>query len=153
MGDIVRIEQAPTLQAITRKDRERAITIFANVAKGASQAAALDRSQEIAAAVLPDGYRATPAGTSQAFKESFNSLGFAFVMGLVVAYMVLATQFNAFTHPFTVLLALPFSLSGALMALWISGQSMNVYSMLDPSMLVHVQALARSPERQDAPVV
>jgi HAE1 family hydrophobic/amphiphilic exporter-1 len=138
LGDIVRIEQAPTLQAITRKDRERAITIFANVAKGASQAKALDRSQEIAAGILPDGYRATPAGTSQAFKESFNSLGFAFVMGLVVAYMVLATQFNAFTHPFTVLLALPFSVSGALMALWVFGQSMNVYSMLGLILLMGI---------------
>jgi hydrophobe/amphiphile efflux-1 (HAE1) family protein len=138
LGDIVRIEQQPTLQAITRKDRERAITIFANVSKGASQAAALDKTQEIARAALPDGYRAIPSGSSQAFKESFASLGFAFAMGLIVAYMVLATQFNAFTHPFTVLLALPFSISGALMALWISGQSLNVYSMLGLILLMGI---------------
>jgi HAE1 family hydrophobic/amphiphilic exporter-1 len=138
MGDIVRIEQQPTLQAITRKDRERAITIFANVSKGASQAAALDKTSDIARAVLPEGYRMTPSGSSQAFKESFSSLGFAFIMGLVVAYMVLATQFNAFTHPFTVLLALPFSISGALIALWVSGQSMNVYSMLGMILLMGI---------------
>ena len=62
--------------------------------------------------MLPDGYRAVPSGTSQAFQESFSSLGFAFGLGLIVAYMVLAAQFNAFSHPFTVLLALPFSISG-----------------------------------------
>jgi multidrug efflux pump len=138
LGDIVTIVQQPTLQAITRKDRERAITVFANVAGGASQGAALAKSQEIAKAVLPDGYRATPSGTSQAFQESFSSLLFAFGMGLIVAYMVLATQFNAFTHPFTVLLALPFSISGALMALWLSGQSLNVYSMLGVILLMGI---------------
>jgi HAE1 family hydrophobic/amphiphilic exporter-1 len=112
--------------------------VFANVAKGASQGDALAKSQEIAKAVLPDGYRATPSGTSQAFQESFSSLLFAFGMGLIVAYMVLATQFNAFTHPFTVLLALPFSISGALLALWLSGQSLNVYSMLGVILLMGI---------------
>jgi multidrug efflux pump len=138
LGDIVRIEQQPTLQAITRKDRERAITVFANVATGASQAEALDKALQIARGSLPEGYRAVPSGSSQAFKESFASLGFAFVMGLIVAYMVLATQFNAFTHPFTVLLALPFSISGALIVLWLSGQSLNVYSMLGLILLMGI---------------
>ena len=138
LGDIVRIEQQPSLQAITRKDRERAITIFANVQSGASQAEVLDKALRIARGALPEGYRAVPSGSSQAFKESFASLGFAFVMGLIVAYMVLATQFNAFTHPFTVLLALPFSISGALLALWVSGQSLNVYSMLGLILLMGI---------------
>jgi HAE1 family hydrophobic/amphiphilic exporter-1 len=138
LGDIVKIEQQPTLQAITRKDRERAITIFANVQSGASQAEVLDKALSIAKGALPEGYRAVPSGSSQAFKESFASLGFAFVMGLIVAYMVLATQFNAFTHPFTVLLALPFSVSGALLALWVSGQSLNVYSMLGLILLMGI---------------
>jgi HAE1 family hydrophobic/amphiphilic exporter-1 len=138
LGDLVRIEQKPTLQAITREDRERAITVFANVAQGASQAKALEESLKMAREALPDGYRAIPSGSSQAFQESFQSLIFAFVMGLVVAYMVLASQFNAFTHPFTVLLALPFSVSGALMALWVSGQSMNVYSMLGIILLMGI---------------
>jgi HAE1 family hydrophobic/amphiphilic exporter-1 len=138
LGDIVRIEQRPTLQTITRKDRERAITIFANVAPGVSQADAIDRSLAIARKVLPDSYRAIPSGSSQAFSESFQSLGFAFALGLIVAYMVLATQFNAFSHPFTVLLALPFSISGALMALWLAGQSLNVYSLLGMILLMGI---------------
>ena len=138
LGDVVRIEQRPTLQAITRQDRERAITIFANVAAGASQAEAIDRSLGIAREVLPDDYRAIPSGSSQAFRESFESLLFALVLGLLVAYMVLASQFNAFSHPFTVLLALPFSVSGALLALWLFGQSMNVYSMLGLILLMGI---------------
>ena len=138
LGDIVRIEQRPTLQTITRRDRERAITLFANVAPGVSQDDAIRRSMETARRILPDGYRAIPSGSSQAFAESFQSLGFAFVLGIVVAYMVLATQFNAFSHPFTVLLALPFSISGALMALWVAGQSLNVYSLLGMILLMGI---------------
>jgi HAE1 family hydrophobic/amphiphilic exporter-1 len=138
LGDIVRIEQAPSLQAITRKDRERAITISANIARGTSQADAIATAERIAREVLPDGYRAKPSGTSRAFQESFGSLNFAFLMGIVVAYMVLATQFNAFTHPFTVLLAIPFSISGALLMLWAFGQSMNVYSYLGLILLMGI---------------
>ncbi len=138
VGDIVRIEQQPSLQAITRRDRERAITITANVATGASQTAAIQQALAAAERHLPDGYRARPSGTSQTFKESFDSLGFAFAMGLLVAYMVLATQFNAFSHPFTVLLALPFSISGAVVALWLSGQSLNIYSVLGAILLMGI---------------
>ena len=138
LGDLVRIEQEPTLQTITRRDRERAITIFANPAPGASQEEAVNRSLSTARAVLPDGYRAVPSGSTRAYRESFDSLWFAFGLGLVVAYLVLASQFNAFSHPFTVLLALPFSISGALFALWIGGQSLNVYSMLGLILLVGI---------------
>jgi hydrophobe/amphiphile efflux-1 (HAE1) family protein len=138
LGDIVRIEQRPTLQSIIRRDRERAITITANVATGASLSEALATSETIARRILPDDYRAVPAGSSRAYRESMQSLAFAMLMGVVIAYMVLASQFNAFTHPFTVLLALPFSLSGALIALWVSGQSLNVYSALGLILLMGI---------------
>jgi len=138
LQDLIRIEQQPTLQTITRRDRERAITIFANVAPGASQDEAVERSLALAQEVLPDGYRAVPSGSTRAYRESFQSLWFAFGLGLIVAYMVLASQFNAFSHPFTILLALPFSISGALLALWIGGQTLNVYSMLGMILLMGI---------------
>src|SRR6185503_10004338 len=102
------------------------------------QADAIAVSEKIARGILPEGYRAIPSGTSQAFAESFESLRFAFVLGLIVAYMVLAAQFNAFTHPLTVLLALPFSISGALFMLWVFDQSMNVYSWLGLILLMGI---------------
>lgn len=138
LGPLVTIEQQPTLQAITRRDRERAITVFANVASGVSQAKAVDGSLRIARDVLPDDYRAVVAGSTKAFRESFQSLWFAFGLGLLAAYMVLASQFNSFWHPVTILLALPFSISGALFALWIGGQSLNVYSLLGLILLVGI---------------
>ena len=138
LGDLVRIEQAPSLQAITRIDRERAIRISGNVGPGHSQAEAIEGALETARRLLPDGYRALPAGSSQAFAESFDSLGFAFMMGIVVAYMVLAAQFNSFTHPIVVLMALPFSVSGALLMLYLMGQSLNVYSVLGLILLMGI---------------
>lgn len=138
LGQLIRIQQEPTLQAITRRDRERAISIYANVATGASQAVAVERSLAIARSVLPDGYRAVPAGSTKAFRESFDSLWFAFALGILIAYMVLASQFNSFWHPIIVLLALPFSISGALFALWAGGQSLNVYSLLGLILLVGI---------------
>lgn len=138
LGDLIRLEQRPTLQAITRRDRERAITIFANPAPGVSQDAAVEQSLIIARSVLPDGYRALLSGSTKTYRQSFDSLWFALALGLAVAYMVLASQFNSFAHPLTVLLALPFSFSGALLALWAGGQTINVYSMLGIILLMGI---------------
>ncbi|PIR19687.1 MAG: acriflavine resistance protein B, partial [Elusimicrobia bacterium CG11_big_fil_rev_8_21_14_0_20_64_6] len=111
LSEVVDIVEMPTLLAITRKDRERSVGIFANVAPGKSQSQVLSDIEVMAKQVLPDGYHVVLSGSSQTFKESFQSLLFALALGILVAYMVLGAQFNSFVHPFTVLLALPFSLS------------------------------------------
>ena len=69
-------------------------------------------------------------GSSQSFKESIDSLIYAMILGIIVSYMVLASQFDSFIHPVTVLMALPFSFSGAFIALWIAHQSINMYSLI-----------------------
>ncbi len=130
LGDVMNIEKTPALLTITRKNRERSIGIFANIAPGKSQAVALEEVNKIGKEILPEGYRLVFSGTSEAFKESFGSLGFAFLVGIIVAYMILASQYNSYIHPLTVLLALPFSISGALVALFISNQSLNIYSLI-----------------------
>jgi len=122
----VSYEVKPTLFSITRKNRERAVSIYANPAQGYSQQQALDAVQKIAGQVLPEDYHLVFSGGSQAFKESNQSMIFALMLGIFVAYMVLATQFNSFVHPFTVLLALPFSVTGAFLALFLTGNSLNL---------------------------
>ena len=138
LKDVVTIEQKPALLAITRRNRERAITVFANVAPGQSQAIAIQETQRLAKEVLPEGYRAVFSGSTQTFKESFQSLLFALLLGVLVAYMVLASQYNSYLHPTTVLLALPFSISGALLALWIGRQSVNIYSLIGLILLMGI---------------
>ncbi|PIU40078.1 MAG: AcrB/AcrD/AcrF family protein, partial [Candidatus Omnitrophica bacterium CG07_land_8_20_14_0_80_50_8] len=85
-----------------------------------------------------EDYHLVFSGGSQAFKESNQSMIFALMLGIFVAYMVLATQFNSFVHPFTVLLALPFSVTGAFLALFLTGNSLNLYSMIGLILLMGI---------------
>ena len=119
-------------------NRFRAIPFYGNVKGDASQQDALDASEKIAKEVLPPGYKLTVTGSAAAFREAFTSLIFALILGVVVAYMVLASQFNSFIHPVTVLMALPFSLSGALMALYLGHQSLSLFSMIGLILLMGI---------------
>jgi multidrug efflux pump len=137
LAQLVRTEERPVLQAITRRDRERAITIFGNPAPGVAQADALARIQAMAKS-LPQGVRAVPSGASATLGESFSSLFFALWLGIVVAYMVLASQFNSFLHPVTVLTILPISVAGAAFALAATGRSLNIYSLIGLLLLMGI---------------
>jgi HAE1 family hydrophobic/amphiphilic exporter-1 len=130
LGEVVRMQKVPTLQFVSRYNRERAIKVTANVKPGISLQKALDEATAISARVLPTGYHITMGGSSASFQESFQSLFFALTLGILVAYMVLASQFNSFIDPITVLMALPFSFSGAFLALLITGRSFNIYSFI-----------------------
>ena len=138
LSAVVTSEVKPTLFSITRKNRERAISLYANPAPGRSQQEALDEVSKIAKQVLPEGYRIVFSGGSQAFQDSFQSLIFALILGIFVAYMVLGTQFNSFVHPFTVLLALPFSVSGAFLFLFLNHNTLNLYSMIGLILLMGI---------------
>lgn len=130
LSQVVSINEKPTLLTINRRDRERAVGLFANVAAGKSQGEAIAAVTALGRDILPEGYRLVLSGSAKTFKESFSSLLFALVLGLFVAYMVLGAQFNSFIHPVTVLLALPFSVTGAFLALRLTGISLNVYSLI-----------------------
>src|SRR4029453_5997755 len=129
LSSLVSYEEKPALQAITRKDRERAITVFANTAPGHAQDEAIRYVEQISHD-LPVGYRAVLGGASVAFRDSMSSLLFALMLGILVAYMVLASQFNSFLPPVTVLTILPLSVAGAAFALWVSGNTLNIFSMI-----------------------
>ncbi len=137
LSALVTTEERPALQAITRRDRERAITVFANVAPGSSQDKALAKVEELAKS-SPVGIRVVLGGASVAFRDSMSSLLFALVLGIIVAYMILASQFNSFLHPVTVLTILPLSIAGAAFALWGTGRSLNIFSMIGLLLLMGI---------------
>jgi hydrophobe/amphiphile efflux-1 (HAE1) family protein len=136
--DVVVVKELPGVQSINRRSRQRAITIFAGVAPGKSQGQALEGVRAITKKHLPPGYSLIESGSAETYNEAFSSLIFALIMGIVIAYMVLGTQFNSFIDPVTVLMALPFSFSGAFLALWLSGQSINLYSMIGLILLMGI---------------
>ncbi|MES2309932.1 MAG: efflux RND transporter permease subunit [Verrucomicrobiota bacterium] len=135
---VARIEEVKTYQNLTRRLRERSITIFGNVALGKSQSDALAKAEKIANEEISPGYRLFLGGGALAFRETFESLLFTLWLGVLIAYMVLGAQFNSFVHPFTVLIALPFSVSGAFMALLLTNQSLNLYSMIGLILLMGI---------------
>jgi HAE1 family hydrophobic/amphiphilic exporter-1 len=138
LSAVVTANEKPSLFSITRKNRERAVSIYANPAPGHSQQEALDVVSKIGKEVLPNDYHLVFSGGSQAFKESFQSLIFALILGIFVAYMILGTQFNSFIHPLTVLLALPFSVTGAFLFLFLTHNSLNLYSMIGLILLMGI---------------
>ncbi len=137
LSSLVASKEEPALQAIMRRDRERAITIFANVAPGHSQEEALKKVEEISRR-LPVGYRGVLGGASIAFRESMGSLIFAMWLGILIAYMILASQFNSFLHPVTVLTILPLSVVGAVLGLLVAGQTLNIFSMIGLLLLMGI---------------
>ncbi|MDP9193568.1 MAG: efflux RND transporter permease subunit [Acidobacteriota bacterium] len=137
LSSLVKEEERPALQSVTRRDRERAISIYGNVAPGKSQGEVLQYVETISKE-LPAGYRAVLGGSSVAFRESMGQLVFALVLGIMVAYMVLASQFNSFLHPVTVLSILPLSVAGAAFALLITGKTLNIFSMIGLLLLLGI---------------
>ncbi len=130
LNELVNLVDSEAPPSISREDRARAIGISANPAPGVSQEEALSRVGELAAEILPDGYYIAFSGASETFGESFDNLFYVLILGIILAYMVLASQFNSFMDPLIVLVALPFAGSGAFAALYLSGQSLNIYSFI-----------------------
>jgi hydrophobe/amphiphile efflux-1 (HAE1) family protein len=138
LSEVVSMKPGSTLLTITRYARERGISIFGNFTPGRSQSEAMDMVQKLAKEMLPEGYHVTMSGSSAAAAESAGSLGGALILGIFVAYMVLASQFNSFLHPAVILLALPFSLTGALLAMGITDTSLNIYSAIGILLLMGI---------------
>ena len=138
LSSLVTIKEKNTLLTITRQNRSRAIRVQANVASGRSQAEAIAAVEAAAERILPEGVNLSFSGGAETYKEAFMGLVIALVLGVFVAYMVLGAQFNSFIHPVLVLLALPFSVTGAVLALVIGQQSLNMFSMIGIVLLMGI---------------
>ena len=133
---VTRVEERVGPRQLNHYDRVRAFTLSASLAPGFTLGEALDSLNAAAAAVLPPGSAVELAGESREFEESGGALYFAFVLALVFVFMVLAAQYESLVHPFTVLLAVPLAVTGALAALWLAGSTLNVYSQIGMILLI-----------------
>ncbi len=138
LKDMIRLESTTSLKSIIRKDRERSISVSANLAPGRSQAEVLEAVKRLAAELVTGDYKLFLESSAASFIESMNSLVFVLYLGTFIAYMILASQFNSITHPIIVLMALPFSITGALVALYLGNQSINLYSMIGILLLMGI---------------
>src|SRR6188508_3248262 len=117
-------------------DRVRSATLTASLAPGFTLGEALDSLNRIAKEVLPKGSSTALAGESRELEESGSALYFAFLLALIVVFMVLASQFESLVHPFTVLLAVPLAVTGAIFTLKLTGSTLNLYSQIGMILLI-----------------
>lgn len=129
LSNIIEIKEAGGPSIINRVDRQRAVTLFANL-EGKPLGQAKAELDGIAGRVLPPDYTGSYKGMADIMGESFGYLMFAIILGVILAYMVLASQFESFIHPITVLLSLPLSFIGAFGALLLTGQTLNIFSFI-----------------------
>lgn len=135
LRDVTTRKVVSTLPVINRYNHLRKVELTANMAPGISQGEAIARSSEMADSVraemgLPPSYRIVQLGNAQAMQQTLDSLWACLALGFLVAAMILGVQFNSFVHPFTVLLAVPFGVTGALATLWLLGDTLNMMSMI-----------------------
>jgi len=119
-------------------NRVRSFTLTANLNPGFTLGEALDSLKIAADDVLPAGSSVALSGESRELEESGSALYFAFVLALIVVFMVLAAQFESLIHPFTVLLAVPLAVTGALMLLYFAGSTLNLYSQIGMVLLIGI---------------
>lgn len=116
--------------SMSRVNRQRSISITARPAQGISQGEALSALNPKIATLVSKEYHLETGGEARGFRETLASLTEVMILGLIVSYIVLAVQFNSFVHPITILLAVPFGLSGAALSLYFTGGTINLFSMI-----------------------
>ena len=135
---VARVEEGIGPRQLNHFDRVPSFTLTAALQPGLTLGQAIDSLDAAAAEVLPPGSTTALAGESRELEESGNALYFAFVLALIVVYMVLAAQFESLIHPLTVLLAVPLAVTGALLTLLAAGSTLNLFSQIGMILLIGI---------------
>jgi multidrug efflux pump len=130
LDNLVSVKETIAPRELNHFGQRRAVTITANLAPGYTMGEALTSMDAIANQLLKPGYAVDYNGQSREFRQSSSSLAFTFTLALAFIYLVLAAQFESFRDPFIIMLTVPLSMAGALLALWLAGGTLNVYSQI-----------------------
>jgi HAE1 family hydrophobic/amphiphilic exporter-1 len=131
LDNLVRIEEGAGPAAIDRQNRQRQVTLLANVRPGGSQAAVLEEMNQAVKQIITDpAYKTGTAGRSKELGRAGTYFALAFLLSFIFMYMVLAAQFESFIHPITILLTLPLAIPFGIVSLLATGQTVNIFSGL-----------------------
>lgn len=136
LDNVVRLEEVATPPRLFRYNRFSSATVSAALAPGYTVADGIAEMNRIRDEVLPAGFTTSLKGTSRNYAESSNSLQYAFLLALLMIYMVLAGQFESWRDPLIIILTVPLALAGALISLWYFQQSINIFSQIGIIMLI-----------------
>jgi len=130
LANLVDVREGVAPQSLNHFNRLRAVKITGTLAPGFTIDDALKSMDEVAKRVLPPTAQTSLDGQSREFRASGKEIYFTFVLALFFIYLVLSAQFESFAHPFVIMLSVPLSMTGALIALWLSGGTLNIYSQV-----------------------
>ncbi|MBT5832929.1 MAG: efflux RND transporter permease subunit, partial [Candidatus Latescibacteria bacterium] len=136
LANVVNVAETVAPKELNHFNRVRSATLSANLAPGVDLGTALDALDRIAETDLPGGVTRELDGQSREYRLSTNALYFMFLLAIIFIYLVLSAQFESFVHPMTILLSVPLAVFGALLSLFVFGQSLNIYSQIGLIMLV-----------------
>lgn len=138
LGNLIRISEESTTPQRYRYNRYVSATFRASTVPGVTLGQGIDAMYEISDEVLDDTFSTTLTGISQQFQESSGSMYFAFIFALILVYLVLAAQFESFSDPLIIMFTVPLALFGAILSLYIMGQTMNIFSQIGIIVLVGI---------------
>ena len=140
MDNLVSLTENVAPPQLYHYNRFLSATVSAGLAKGKTIGDGLEEMDRIAAEVLPEDFRTALSGDSKEFSESSSSLMFAFILAIVLIYLILAGQFESFKDPLVIMLTVPLAIAGALIFMYTTGQTMNIYSQIGIIMLIGLVA-------------
>jgi hydrophobe/amphiphile efflux-1 (HAE1) family protein len=136
LSAVVKIEETSNPPTLYHYNRFRSATISASLAEGKTIGDGVEAMRRIAAKLLDDSFQTSLGGPSRDYAESSSNTTFAFLLALVLIYLVLAAQFESFLDPFTIMFTVPLAMAGALLSLWLFGQTLNIFSQIGMIMLI-----------------
>ena len=140
MDNLIELQEGIAPPQLYRYNRFVSATVSAGLAEGKTIGQGLEEMDKIAAEVLDDTFRTALSGESKEYRESSSSLMFAFILALVLIYLILAAQFESFKDPFVIMLTVPLAVGGALVFMHFNDQTMNIYSQIGIIMLIGLVA-------------
>jgi HAE1 family hydrophobic/amphiphilic exporter-1 len=138
LRELVRVEEVLGPAEVRREDQGRIVTVYADVVEGGLDAAVAAIQGAIGDLPVGRDLRLEVGGENEEMRRSFRGLMIAFVLASLIVYMVLAAQFESFSHPFTILMAVPLAVVGAVLALVVTGQGINTMSLIGLVILVGI---------------
>jgi multidrug efflux pump subunit AcrB len=136
IDNLVTITESTTPPTLYHFNRFKSATISAGLAPGKTLGDGIKAMEEIKAQLLDDTFVTSLSGTSRDYAESSGNTAFAFVLALVLIYLILAAQFESFVDPLTIMFTVPLAIAGALISLWLFDQTLNIFSQIGMIMLI-----------------
>ncbi|MFN8321223.1 MAG: efflux RND transporter permease subunit [Chitinophagales bacterium] len=136
LDNLVKITEQSNPPQLYHFDRYKSATVSAGLAPGKTIGDGVAAMEEISKKVLDDSFNTALTGASRDFKESSSNIGFAFVLALVLIFLILAAQFESFIDPLIIMFTVPLAIAGALLSLWMFNQTLNIFSQIGIIMLV-----------------